>query len=188
LLSVPVERKNHFSIKVRDVLIDNSQNWAKKHLRSIEMAYKKAPYFDQYFPFFENLYAQQWGRLADLNFEIFKYFLRCFEIEIPIVTLTELNLTGQKSELVLNMCKKGDANIYIFGSEGKNYADQEMFKEAGVLPVFQEYMDPVYQQLHGDFEPKLSALDLLMNCGPESFQILSTNNIKQTDLFSEDRN
>ncbi len=47
-LSVPVESKEHFSKNVSKIpIIQNS--WVKKHLKSIELAYKKTPYFKHYF-------------------------------------------------------------------------------------------------------------------------------------------
>jgi hypothetical protein len=47
-----------------------------------------------------------------------------------------------------------------------------LFKEAGIEVVFQDYRHPVYKQLYGEFESNLSVIDLLFNCGPESRQIL----------------
>ena len=35
-----------------------------------------------------------------------------------------LPLSGKKSDLVLDMCKKLKAKKYIFGSQGKNYANK----------------------------------------------------------------
>ena len=47
---------------------------------------------------------------------------------------------------------------------------------------FQDYQHPEYPQLFGEFIPRLSALDLLMNCGGErGFAILSSG---QPDYFS----
>lgn len=182
-LSVPVQRKNHFDIKVRDVLIDNSKPWWKKHYRSIEFAYQKAPYFETYIGFFKDLYNTRWERLSDLNREIFDFFLTCLEISVPITTLTDMNLTETKSELVLAMCKAEQADIYIFGGEGKNYADVDAFTAENITPYFQEYAHPEYTQLHGPFEPYMSVLDLLFNKGPESSSILMSGNLDKTGLI-----
>lgn len=181
-LSVPVQRKKHFDIKVRDILIDNSKPWWKKHFRSIEMAYQKAPYFNDYIGFFENLYDTRWERLNDLNWSIFTYFLDRLEITVPITTLTDMNLMETKSDLVLAMCKAEKADIYIFGGEGKSYADIEAFKTENVQPYFQEYQHPVYRQLHGEFEPFMSVLDLLFNKGPESASVLMSGNFDKDQL------
>ena len=51
-LTVPVLSKNHFQLKLTDVLINNEVPWRKKHFKSISLAYKKARYFEKYIGFF----------------------------------------------------------------------------------------------------------------------------------------
>ncbi|MBM3280745.1 MAG: WbqC family protein [Candidatus Handelsmanbacteria bacterium] len=46
------------------------------------------------------------------------------------------------------------------------------FAAAGIRFLFQHYEHAVYPQLHGDFASHLSALDLALNCGPGSLEIL----------------
>jgi len=79
------------------------------------------------------------------------------------------------------MCKKLHANLYIFGEEGKNYADEKKFIESGVKPYFQKYNHPIYSQLHDGFATNLSIIDLLFNNGPESFNIMMSGNVNRTD-------
>jgi len=50
-LTVPVKSKGHFNKKVGEIKIDNTINWRKKHLKSIELNYKSAPYFNYYIDF-----------------------------------------------------------------------------------------------------------------------------------------
>jgi hypothetical protein len=38
--------------------------------------------------------------------------------------------------------------------------------------VFQDYDHPEYPQCYGTFEPNMSVVDLLFNCGPESLAII----------------
>jgi len=89
-----------------------------------------------------------------------------------------------KSDLVLDMCLKLKADIYIFGTLGKDYADVEKFRRSGVTPVFQSYNHPVYKQLHGAFAPGMSILDLLFNEGPRSLDVLMSGNLSKNELKS----
>ena len=41
----------------------------------------------------------------------------------------------------------------------------ELFDKEGIEVIFHDFKHPVYNQLFGDFEPYLSAIDLLFNCG-----------------------
>lgn len=172
LLSVPVASKDHFNKKICDIEIMEG-NWARKHSRSIELAYAKAPHFEQHFAgvgAIFDMYAQG-GLLAEMNGDFLRYFLRALSIQVPLVNASDYKFEGDKSALVLDMCKKLGADTYIFGGLGKDYADVASFEAAGVTPLFQEYKHPVYPQLHGSFEPNMSVLDLLMNMGPKAAEM-----------------
>ena len=73
---------------------------------------------------------------------------------------------------VLDMCLRLEAEAYLFGAHGQEYADPEVFSRAGVRVGFQDYRHPVYPQLYEPFTPHLSVVDLLFHCGPESRTIL----------------
>ena len=74
------------------------------------------------------------------------------------------------------MCKKLRADKYIFGAQGRNYADVQKFIEFGVEPYFQDYRHPEYKQLYGEFLPYLSVVDLILNEGPNSLSIILSGN------------
>lgn len=172
LLSVPVASKDHFAKLIKDVEIVPG-NWARKHMRSIEFAYRKAPHFEQHFAgvgAILDMYGEG-GMLMDLNLDLMRYFLRALSIQVPIVLASDYAFEGEKSALVLDMCLKLGATTYIFGGEGQAYADTKAFSAAGVHAVFQEYEHPIYPQLHGTFEPRMSVLDALMMLGPKTSEL-----------------
>ena len=181
-LTVPVKAKGYRDKKIQEIEIDNSQNWQEKHFKSIYLSYKKAPFFGNYADFFEDVYKKDWEYLTDLNECMLKWFLEELDIKVEYSKASEQNFEGYKSDLVLNMCKKFKADLYIFGSLGKDYANEENFLKQGVKIYFQDYKHPVYPQLHGKFEPYMSIIDLLFNCGPESKNVLMQGNIKKEDL------
>lgn len=172
LLTVPVR---HGSRLCETEIVQGP--WARKHMRAIELAYKDAPYFEQHFAgvgAIVDLYAEG-GLLAELNMDLMRYFLRALGIQVPIVQASDYDFQGEKSALVLDMCRKLKATTYIFGSEGESYADTEAFSAAGVVAQFQRYEHPTYKQLHGPFVPQMCVLDLLMSEGPASYRILTNS-------------
>lgn len=175
-LTVPVESKDHFEKRIADVRIINN-GWNRKHIKSIELAYKKAPHFEQYFPPMRELLSREFELLTELNTRMLELLLRQLGISIPAVRAADLALEGKKSDLVLDMCLKLGADVYIFGAQGRNYADVDSFLRAGVKPYFQDYVHPQYHQMHGAFEPYMSVIDLLYNEGPASLQILMSGNV-----------
>lgn len=185
-LTVPVLNKNHFQLKLKDVLINNELPWGKKHFKSIYIAYKKARYFDRYIDFFEDVYKRHWDKLSDLNEYMLRHFLNILGIHIPIYKLSDYDFESKRSALVLDMCKQMNADLYIFGINGKDYADVEAFNRENIRVYFQEYKHPIYTQLHNaEFSPYLSVIDLLFNHGDESLNIIQSGNISKNELFEK---
>ena len=56
-----------------------------------------------------------------------------------------------------------------------NLFEMDAYKHSGIEVIFQEYAHPVYAQLFGEFEPFMSTIDLLFNCGRDSLRILRGN-------------
>ncbi len=176
-LSVPVESKNHLEKNVSDILIIQN-DWVKKHLKSIELNYKKTPFFDKYFVELRDVLVKNSRQsLGELNLSLLQYFINCLNIDTPIVKASDYDFTGKGSELVLDMCIKLKADKYIFGEQGKNYANVDSFDKAGIDVYFQEYIHPVYNQRGRNFLPYMSIIDLLFNEGSNSYDVLMHENI-----------
>lgn len=182
MLTVPVLTKGHREKPIRALEINNAIDWRKKHWMSIIAAYKKAPYFDKYAGFFEDLYSREWNYLTHINDYIFLYLLDMFGIKVTIHRASEKKFEGTKSSLVLDMCKKLGASTYIFGALGKDYARVEEFAHEGVKVFFQDYVHPKYPQLHGEFVPYMSVIDLLFNCGKAGLDILMSGNVTKQEI------
>lgn len=164
LLTVPV--KSGEGVLLRDAEIAGGP-WARKHMRAIQIAYSKAPHFEEHYAGVGavlDLYAAG-GKLAELNLDLLRYVLGALGLQRRIVRASDLALEGTKSSAIIDMCLKLGASRYIFGSQGRNYADVELFRAAGIEPLFQRYEPVVYPQLHGSFVPRLCVLDALMNLG-----------------------
>lgn len=180
-LTVPVHRKGHRDKRICEIEINNALPWGRKHLKSLVVNYAKAPYFDRYIGFFEKVYTSEWRYLVDLNSYMLSWFLHILGLELPVDSAGHYDFEGSKGDLVLDMCLKLGAEKYIFGVQGKNYADIKSFEAAGVHPVFQEYNHPEYPQLHGDFISNLSIVDLLFNCGEESLKVILSGNAESVE-------
>jgi hypothetical protein len=176
-LVVPVLTHGHHNQTLNQIKIDNSQKWRKKHIKAIEMSYSKAPYFETYIDFFRDIYEKEWTHLSDFNEKLIHFFIKELGIDVEFVKASSLpfSLEGEKSDLVLDLCKKMKADVFIFGETGKTYAKVEDFESSGIKIIFQDYKHPKYTQVHENFVPNMSIIDLLFNCGPKSLEILMGN-------------
>ena len=181
MLVVPVESKNHFDKTIGDIKIVPGP-WPKKMVRTLELAYGKAPYFNDYMPELRAILQEPHQRLYAMNMALILWGMRALGINIPVVYATDYEFKGTKSDLVLDMCKQLGAKSYIFGNQGRDYADVPSFTEAGIAVHFQSYKHPTYNQLHGDFISHLSVIDLLMNEGDRSLGIIMSGNATRGDI------
>jgi len=171
-MTVPVKIKGHMSNKIRDIEVSGNSIWQRKHLKAIENCYAKAPHFNDYIPFFRDCYGRSWGKLSDLNEYMLSWFLEQLHIDIEVCRMSDYSFKERKSALILEICRRLGADVYVFGALGKDYADMDEFNRHGVRPYFQDYKHPEYRQLYGSFIPNLSIIDLLFNHGSDSLDIL----------------
>ena len=138
---------------VKDVKIDNHQNWRKIHWKSLESSYRSSPYFEFYEEEFKPLYLEKKIEyLLDFNQQINIVLLRCLNME------TEISFSDSYIE------KGGAINDFrdIIHPSSK---PTETVKKMKYSQVFQESQDFIYN---------LSIFDLLFNLGPLAKQLLDS--------------
>jgi len=174
-LTVPVLFRGHFGQQIKDVAIRDLE-FVRKHLRSVELNYGRADFFERYFPELSEILQScaTENRLAALNTRLIRWFCKQLRIQTPIVQSSALNQPGRRSELLVNLCRAAGADSYVspLGSAAYLLADLELFLKADIEVTFQNYEHPVYRQLFPPFCPQASVLDLLFNHGEESSLIL----------------
>ncbi len=174
-LTVPV--LHNFGQTIHDVKINNTVQWGRKHLSALLTNYSKAPFFSEYIEFFKSLFTAEWESLADFNIHVIMFLIEALGLSgKKIIKASEFEQRHGNTNRLIDICKKLGGNVYLSGKDGANYMDLAKFKEEKIDVIFQEYKHPVYSQLYGEFEPFLSVLDLLFNCGPESLSILKGEN------------
>lgn len=172
-LTVPVLCKGKDWPTNREIKIDKATDWRKKHLFSIRQNYAKAPYFSHYIGAFEKLYSCHWDFLIDLNMAFLHTLCEMLGLEREIIFSSKLNVEGKTVERLIAICQHLGANVFYEGAAGRNYIDESLFIQAGIRLEYQDYQHKVYPQLHGEFIPYLSVIDLIFNCGPKSLEILT---------------
>lgn len=150
---------------INDVQIENEINWSRKHELSLVHAYARAPYFNDYREFFGEIYQREWSKLLDLNRTILEHLARRIGIEVQFKLSSELGVEGKGTDLLVQVCKRLHADVYLSGSAGRKYLQEDTFRDSGISLRYCSYHPEVYPQLWGDFVPNLSTLDLLFNCG-----------------------
>ncbi len=164
-----------FGQKIFEVKIDNLKKPLKNNWNKIQTIYGKAPFFKEYAEIFERIYKQSYEYVSELNTDLIYAISSILGIKTKFIKSSELAPINTKStKALIDLCKTVNADTYISGSEGKNYLELNLFSDSGIKVEFQNYQHPTYKQFNNSiFQPFMSAIDLVFNCGNESINILS---------------
>ena len=177
-LTVPLERGTQLD-RICDKRIDNRgserQHWQRRTWLTLENNYRRAPHWDRYADELRAIYAQTWVSLVELDMKMLELARRWLHIDTPVIRASKLGLTGQKTERIIDLCKKTDARCYLSGGGGStDYLDVERIGRAGIGLIWQQFEHPRHAQRYAEagFVSHLSFLDLVLNCGAASRDIL----------------
>lgn len=176
-LTVPVVKKGRFDQAIREVEIDDARDWRTRHLATLATAYARAPFRDPVLTRLAAIYRSGHERLVDLNMAVLGWLMEALEITVEIRLASEMGATGAKSDLLVELCRRIGADVYLSGLGASDYLDEAAFAAAGIRVRWQDFRHPVYPQQHGPFIPMLSALDCLFNCGPAAATTLRSANV-----------
>lgn len=173
-LTVPVLHRARFGQALDEVEIDNRRPWARKHVATIRQLYARAQYLDRYLPELEELLSRSWPGLVELDIAVAQLLAGWLGLQRRLYRASTLGIPGERSQRLLDICRHFRADRYLSGNAAKAYLDTAMFQAAGITVAWQDYTHPVYPQQHGAFEPYLSVLDLLLNVGGESLDVIAS--------------
>ncbi|MBU4334094.1 MAG: WbqC family protein [Candidatus Omnitrophica bacterium] len=175
-ITVPII--HDFGQSISDTQTNNTVNWKEEHLKTLTINYSKSKYFKKYISLFEEAYTQEWEFLSDINIYLIKKLAKVLCIDTKIVRSSDYDTTDERTIRLVDLCKTFNADTYLSGIDGNKYMDFEIFKQNNINIVTQEYNHPVYSQLFckkdkNAFEPNMSIVDLIFNCGEKSKDIIT---------------
>jgi len=182
VLTVPT-LKNKSSRLIKDIEIDNKTNWKDKHFKSIDINYKKSSYFKKYIKFFEKLYSKEWKKICDLNIYITNFVIKELDISTKIIYDTNYSFEKKKTERLIEMCQKTNADTYLSNLGSQSYVDLYLFKKRKINHFFIDFKSEPYRQKKRGFIPNLTVFDMLFFCGKEETKKIVKN--KENIFFSK---
>lgn len=152
MLILPVTNK-HGKIPVHEIRIDYQQKWQNNHWRTIESAYRNAPFFEFYSDDLKKIFYEKHEHLISFNQKLLSFCLRKVGLSIQV----KETITYQK-----------DLNSTILDLRGVISSKEDYTHRSFYQPV-------AYQQVFGNnFVANLSFLDLLFCEGPNAIRIIQT--------------
>lgn len=169
-LTVPVANAHRPLPLIKDArILENG--WRKKHLKTLSFEYRKAPFFDEVFPFIEELVQWDTNNLCDLDIHLATRFARKVGIETPLYRSSESSPVPPPDcpspERIVKLCEAFDCPTLYNGITAKTILDDAWFKSQGILIEYQNFDHPEYTQSGEGFISHLSILDALFCVGPQ---------------------
>jgi WbqC-like protein family len=171
-LTVPVI--DRFPERIDRVEINGRTDWSRKHGQALRLHYGGCPSWDGAGQALTELLLRPWERLCDLCVATLDLLCQRLGIRTPRLLASSLQAREEPTDRLIDLVRAVGGTVYLAGSQGPAYMDLARFAQAGISVEVQAYRHPDYPQRYAPFLPDLSVVDLLLNCGPESLEILRT--------------
>ena len=145
-----------------------------KLLKTIEQAYKKAPFFNSVFPIVSEILTFNENNLAFFLTNSLIKISEYLSINTKIIISSDINKNNllKGKDKVLEICKKTNALDYINAIGGIELYNKEEFIENNIKLCFLKTKKVEYNQFDDNFIPGLSIIDILMFNSPEEINIM----------------
>lgn len=148
-LTVPTLHVSGQKALTKEIRIDYFQDWERRHMGAIRAGYGKAPFFEYFEPYITDIFAKKNKFLVDLNIDFIQLIMKILNVEFNFSFSDQFC-----SSITLSHWNQINAK-----------QDWKLRASFNSIPYRQCFSD--------SFVPNLSILDLLMNHGKESRNILS---------------
>lgn len=150
-LTVPIVKANSKQ-SIQNVKIDYSHPWHKEHWRSIKSAYGKSPFFEYFEPHFEIAYQNTPELLIEFNQQLLTICLNLMGLKTNLSVSTEY----------VKSPKKGIFDARSLINPKEHYSKRHIYRPEKYFQVFGK-----------DFVNNMSIIDLLMNEGPNTLNLVT---------------
>ena len=159
------DEQNTF-IPINQMHLDMDEKSKKKFIQSIELNYKRAPYFKEIFYLIENYFLLNGTSLNKKNSWFITEVMCKLGINTSYVFSSLLDPKFTSNEMLIYLLKKRDANVYLCGNGSASYQKDELYAEKEIEIKYNKFNHPVYNQFNSlTFIKGLSVIDALMNLG-----------------------
>lgn len=177
-LSVPL-RDLRLGQQIREVAVDDRQDWRNRHLQLLAKAYATAPFQKEMLALVRQVYARPATTIAEVAIASMEAVWDYFPAARPraVFWSSTMGIGGHSSRRVLDVVKRAAGTHYITGHGARKYLDHALFEAEGVRVEYINYQKQPYPQLHGQFSPFVSVLDLIANLGKDGQRVMVSGTV-----------
>lgn len=189
-ITVP-KSKVKISQNINEVKIDPKKNWQRSQLDFLRQNYRDAPYVNDMIEIVEMVFDKKPLFLSEISISsieaVGEYYGLLESRKLFRSSEINNNENAKSTKRVLNLCKYFNANKYITGLGALKYFDFELLEKHDIAVYFVDYQVKKYPQLHGDFNPYVSILDLIANTGKKGINYIGSNSVYWKEFINTDK-
>ena len=184
-LTVPLKEQK-LGQCINEVKVDMSKNWQSKHVAHLTQAYQAAPFCEDMLALVEAVYQGSYSTIGQLAYASMMKSCQYLGLDAGrrFVPVGDLGVHGTSSLRVRDIVLALEGSRYVTGWGARNYLNHDIFEEANIKVEYMNYKKIPYPQLHGDFNPYVSLLDLIANTGPKCIDYISSQSVYWKEFLS----
>ncbi len=164
-ISVPLKKHTRETL-IKDIRINNDEDWTNKIIRQLEHYKKKAPYYKNVMTLLDKIFQKKYDSIVNLDVTCLAEVCIYLQINFNYSIYSELNLqieqVNKPDEWALNICKALKASEYINLPGGIQFFNRDKFIDQKINISFQNIILNPYNQYKTSFIPGLSIIDVMM--------------------------
>jgi hypothetical protein len=149
---------------INEISIDGDLKWKNDLLKTISLAYAKAPFYLQVFPIIESIILYEESNLAKFLTHSLRKICSHLAIETNIVVSSEIEKNNdlKAQDKIIEICEKLNTTQYINAIGGIELYEKQTFTNHNITLQFIKSNPIKYAQFKNEFIPWLSIVDVMM--------------------------
>lgn len=167
LITVPLHKLSSNKLICETVIADHL-NWRNKFLKTIHFNYKKAPFFDDFFPLIENVIQTNISKINEMNYYALERIVDYIGIDTMLKKTSYVynNNHLKAQERIIDICIQENTSTYLNSVGGQSLYNKALFEKENIDLKFIVPKFPKYPQFNSPFVSSLSIIDILMFNSP----------------------
>lgn len=166
-ITAPIDRKFNGIRKIYEIYFSSNNNWRDKILKTIEINYKKHPFFDETIKIISSLIINQETNLCKYNIHAIITLAKVINLRTSSIVLGSSFASNKTATLrLIDLIRKVGGQRYLSGGGSEGYQEDVLFKQSKIELLYQKFKHPEYSQRGvTPFIDGLSIIDAAINLG-----------------------
>lgn len=182
-ITAPVARRGLQPIN-RVEIHEADPDWRNRQMRVFAEAYEGAPHRSDALDLLHTTLACDATSIGALSIASIEALADYFGLETRFERSSTLSIPGRSTQRVVDLTRHFGGRAYLTGHGARNYLDHGAFAPHGIEVRYMDYERATYPQLHGAFDPHVSSLDLVANCGRDGIEFIRSGTTPWQDFVT----